>query len=122
MVDSLINNTTATTDNTANLADLNGLANQPQQFATTAWTKFRTALFNGVGDILPQFQVPAMATGGYITKGGLFQLHPGEFVVNAQQTNAPADGPINITVNEANKPLDVTALASRIAFEKRTRR
>lgn len=122
MVDSLINNTTATTENTANLAELNGLANQPQQFNTTAWTKFRTALFNGVGDILPQFQVPAMATGGYITKGGLFQLHPGEFVVNAQQTNAPADGPINITVNEANKPLDVTALASRIAFEKRTRR
>lgn len=122
LIDSMTNNTIATTDNTANLAELNGLANQPQQFATTAWTKFRTALFNGVGDILPQFQVPAMATGGYITKGGLFQLHPGEFVVNAQQTNAPADGPINITVNEANKPLDVTALASRIAFEKRTRR
>ena len=118
----MINNTIATTDNTSNLAELNGLANQPQQFATTAWTKFRTALFNGVGDILPQFQVPQMATGGAITKGGLFQLHPGEFVINADKSNIPSDGPINITVNEANKPLDVTALASRIAFEKRTRR
>ena len=122
LVDAMITNTTATTDNTANLAELNGLANQPQQFATTAWTKFRTALFNGVGDILPQFQIPQMATGGAITKGGLFQLHPGEFVVNATQSNLPSDSPINITVNEANKPLDVTALASRIAFEKRTRR
>lgn len=122
LIDSMINNTIATTDNSANLAELNGLATQPQQFTSTAWTKLRTALFNGVGDIMPQFQVPAMATGGYITKGGLFQLHPGEFVVNAQQTNVPSDGPINITVNEANKPLDVTALASRIAFEKRTRR
>ena len=122
LVDSMINNTIATTDNTSNLAELNGLANQPQQFATTAWTKFRTALFNGVGDILPQFQVPQMATGGAITKGGLFQLHPGEFVINADKSNIPSDGPINITVNEANKPLDVTALASRIAFEKRTRR
>jgi hypothetical protein len=122
LVDAMVNNTTATTDNTANLAELNGLANQPQQFATTAWTKFRTALFNGVGDILPQFQIPQMETGGYITKGGMFNLHPGEFVVNATQSNLPSDSPINITVNEANKPLDVTALASRIAFEKRTRR
>jgi hypothetical protein len=122
LIDAMINNTTATTDNTANLAELNGLANQPQQFATTAWTKFRTALFNGVGDILPQFQIPQMETGGYITKGGMFNLHPGEFVVNATQSNVPSDSPINITVNEANKPLDVTALASRIAFEKRTRR
>ena len=122
LINAMISNTTATTDNTANLAELNGLANQPQQFATTAWTKFRTALFNGVGDILPQFQIPQMATGGAITKGGLFQLHPGEFVVNATQSNLPSDSPINITVNEANKPLDVTALASRIAFEKRTRR
>jgi len=122
LINAMITNTTATTDNTANLAELNGLANQPQQFATTAWTKFRTALFNGVGDILPQFQIPQMATGGAITKGGLFQLHPGEFVVNATQSNLPSDSPINITVNEANKPLDVTALASRIAFEKRTRR
>jgi hypothetical protein len=63
-----------------------------------------------------------METGGYITKGGMFNLHPGEFVVNATQSNLPSDSPINITVNEANKPLDVTALASRIAFEKRTRR
>jgi hypothetical protein len=122
LINAMITNTTATTDNTANLAELNGLANQPQQFATTAWTKFRTALFNGVGDILPQFQIPQMATGGYITKGGMFELHPGEFVVNASQSNLPSDSPINITVNEANKPLDVTALASRIAFEKRTRR
>lgn len=122
LINAMISNTTATTDNTANLAELNGLANQPQQFATTAWTKFRTALFNGVGDILPQFQIPQMETGGYITKGGMFNLHPGEFVVNATQSNLPSDSPINITVNEANKPLDVTALASRIAFEKRTRR
>lgn len=122
-IDSLVNNTIAVTDNTANLAELNGLANQPQPFSTTAWTRFRAAIFNGIGDLLPQFQVPQMATGGYITQGGLFQLHPGEFVVNANQSNIPNnEGDINITVNEANKPLDVTALASRIAFEKRTRK
>lgn len=122
MVDALVNNTLATTENTANLQELNGLANQTQPFSTTSWTRFRAAIFNGIGDVLPQFQVPAMATGGYITKGGLFELHPGEFVINASQNNVPSDGDINITVNEANKPLDVTALASRIAFEKRTRK
>lgn len=120
-IDSLVNNTIAVTDNTANLAELNGLANQPQPFSTTAWTRFRAAIFNGIGDVLPQFDVPQMATGGYITKGGLFQLHPGEFVVKSDGSNVD-QGDINITVNEANKPLDVTALASRIAFEKRTRK
>lgn len=122
LISSMYNNTIAVTDNTAQLNELNGLANQPQDFGTTSWTRFRAAIFNGLGDVLPQFQVPQMATGGYITQGGLFQLHPGEFVVNANQSNVPDAGDINITVNEANKPLDVTALASRIAFEKRTRR
>ena len=122
LIQSLANNSISITENTAELRELNGLASQPQPFSTTAWTRFRQAIFNGIGDVLPQYQVPQMATGGYITKGGLFELHPGEFVVNADQSNVPNEGDINITVNEANKPLDVTALASRIAFEKRTRR
>ena len=121
LIDSLVNNSLAVTENTANLRELNGLANQPQAFSTTSWTRFRAAIFNGLGDVLPQFDIPQMATGGYITKGGMFELHPGEFVVNPTGSNID-QGDINITVNEANKPLDVTALASRIAFEKRTRK
>ena len=121
LIDSLVNNSLAVTENTANLRELNGLANQPQAFSTTSWTRFRAAIFNGLGDVLPQFDIPQMATGGYVTKGGMFELHPGEFVVNPQGSNID-QGDINITVNEANKPLDVTALASRLAFEKRTRR
>jgi hypothetical protein len=121
-IDSLVNNTSAVVENTANLAELNGLANQPQAFSTTAWTRFRAAIFNGLGDVLPQFDgIPQMATGGYVTRGGMFELHAGEFVVNPSGSNID-QGDINITVNEANRPLDVTALASRIAFEKRTRK
>lgn len=122
LIDGIIANEQAVQDNTAATNELSGQMNQPQGFSSSAWQWFREAIFTGMGDVMPQYQIPQMQTGGYVTKGGLFQLHTGEFVVNAEGKNMPvSEGDVNITVNEAGRPLDLTHLANRLAFAKKTR-
>jgi archaellum component FlaC len=119
LIDAMTDNTVAVIDNSQNIKNLQNP--QAQTWSSTAWQWYREAIFSGMGDVLPQYKVPGMATGGQVTKDGLFKLHAGEFVVNAEGSNVP-EGDINITVHEAGGPLDVTHLASRIAFEKKNRR
>jgi phage-related protein len=119
LIQSMIDNTTAVVDNTGQLEELTDTA--VQQWSSTAWQWFREAVFTGMGTVLPEYDVPQMQTGGHVTRGGLFRLHTGEFVVNPERSNIK-DGDISITVNEAGRPLDVTHLANRIAFEKKSRR
>lgn len=121
LITAVLENENAVTQNTQQLDELNGRYNQPQSFSSAAWQQMREAMFNGMGQSLPQYQMPAMQTGGYVTKTGLFQLHQGEFVVNAERDNVPQnDSPIHIEINEAGGPLDITGLAARLAFEKKT--
>ena len=119
LIQSMIDNTVATVDNTAATAELTETA--VQQWSSTAWQWFREAVFTGTGAVLPEYDVPQMQTGGHVTRGGLFRLHTGEFVANAERSNV-AEGETHITINEAGRPLDVTHLASRLSFEKKSRR
>jgi hypothetical protein len=54
-------NVGAIEQNTQQLMTLNGQLMQPQTFSSTAWTNFRSAIFNGMGALLPAYA--AAATG-----------------------------------------------------------
>lgn len=85
LVQSLIDNTTAVVDNTQNLQQLNATTGQ-QQFTSSAWTLFRDAIFNGMGQLLPKYaqMIPSMDVGGTITRQGLLMGHRGEVMVPAK--------------------------------------
>jgi hypothetical protein len=72
---SLVSNTQATQQATSTLA---------QSFTSSAFEIFRTAIFNGNGGLLPQYEIPHMSVGGDIIRGGLVRLHDGETVKPAQ--------------------------------------
>lgn len=56
IISSLESNTTAIATNNQQLAQLNGQLTAPQTWASMTWTAFRTAVFSGMGNLLPQFQ------------------------------------------------------------------
>lgn len=116
LVDALLQNEQAVNENTSSIKDLQNTDTQ-QSFTTTAWEKFRQAIFNGSGGLLPSYQIPAMATGGTIKKGGLFELHPGEKVTPADQVNNMGNTSIDLTINEAGGYADPTVIAKTIAWE-----
>ena len=123
LIQALIDNQNALAQNTGQLDTLTGTLGQPQSFSSTAWQWLRMAVFTGAGNLLPQFQVPSMQSGGYVTRQGIFNLHAGEFVVNPSnpsQTGTGGNGDINVTVHEAGPETDYTYLANRIAFATRT--
>lgn len=82
LINAIIDNASAIEQNTQQLQDLNA-SQQVQSFTTTAWQLFRTAIFNGMGGLLPQFSVPLMASGGSIVSDGLLYGHQGEKIVPA---------------------------------------
>lgn len=82
LINAIIDNASAVEQNTQQLQDLNA-SQQVQSFTTSAWQLFRTAIFNGMGGLLPQFSVPLMASGGSIVSDGLLYGHQGERIVPA---------------------------------------
>ena len=121
LIDGMSENTIALLDNTQTINQLLGLTNQPQTFSSSSWEWFREAIFNGMGDVLPQYQVPHAQTGGFVRKTGLMNLHAGELIVNPAM-NPMAEGDINITVNEKEGRIDENYLAARLAFERKVAR
>jgi hypothetical protein len=55
IVSSLESNTEAIATNSQTLATLNGQLSQPQQWATSIWQAYRTAVFSGMGTLLPSY-------------------------------------------------------------------
>ena len=68
LIQALIDNQNALAQNTGQLDTLTGTLGQPQSFSSTAWQWLRMAVFTGAGNLLPQFQVPSMQSGGYVTR------------------------------------------------------
>lgn len=52
----LLQNQLAVLQNSATIGQLNGTLGGTQTFATTAWQLYRTAILNGMGGLLPQFE------------------------------------------------------------------
>jgi SLT domain-containing protein len=129
LINGMISNGSALEDNTAALDALKG-ALSPQSFSSSAWSQFRNAIFNGMGDVLPQYAtVPSFDTGGPVVSTGMAKLHKGEYVVTAGKGGTDDgrytsynEAPINVEINEAGGPVDVTHLTARLAWEKRRNR
>lgn len=124
LINSIIDNATAVETNTQTLNSLN--SSLTQAFSSTAWTRFRQAIFNGNNGLLPQYQmIPSLDVGGVITQTGLVLAHTGERLVPASVVkggDGASYGDTNITINEAGSPVDITHLASRLSFERTTKR
>ena len=122
LIQALIDTQNALASNTTQLDTLTGTLGQAQSFSSTAWQVLRMAVFTGAGGLLPQFQIPSMQSGGYVSKSGIFNLHAGEFVVNPSHPGGQqiGNGDVNVTVHEAGPETDYTYLANRIAFATRT--
>lgn len=124
LIQAMIDNTGATIDATAELETLNGQGTQ--QFSSSGWLQFRSALFNGLGQLLPRFQVPHLDSGGFIERDGMAMLHRGEVFTAAQVSNRTTggttiyEGDTNVEVNEAGRTPDIRHLTSAIAFARRT--
>ena len=116
----ILGNTDATLDNSEQLKTVLG-QNQSQSFSSATWRAFRQAIFSGSGGLLPDYQIPGMQTGGYVTKGGLFNLHAGEFVVNPQQSNIPTqEGDVNVNVHMVRERADPMEIAARTMWARRS--
>lgn len=120
LIDGITSNTTAISDNTSQIASLNGSITQ--SFSSSAWQIFRQAIFDGSGGLLPQYNIPQMATGGYITKGGLFQLHPGEKVTPANMVNQSNSDTTILNVTSPTEVLDPGYIAEVLSFKRATSR
>lgn len=87
LLQQLIDNEAAIQANTNELAEATKL-NKIQSFTSTAWTWFRSAIFNGMGGLLPQYSAgtpyydtTGMSAGGMAIGDGPRHLHNGEVVV-----------------------------------------
>ena len=103
-------------ENTAAIEDLEG-AMKEQTFTTSAWEKFRQAVFNGSGGLLSSYDIPQMASGGFIQKEGLFHLHAGEKVTPASMVNNDSNTNIHVNINEAGGYPDPNAIGKIIGWE-----
>lgn len=126
LIDSVIGLGTELEGNTAALEQLNGTM-APQSFSSTAWNWFSKAIFDGMGNTLPQYTVPSFDTGGSVLRGGLAKLHSGEYVTNPaikgqHPGNGGGDWGVKLEINEAGKVPDPNWIAERVAYEYRNSR
>jgi hypothetical protein len=118
LITAIIGNETALLDNTKAINDLNGSV--AQTFSSTAWTTFRQAIFNGGGGLLPEYSIPQMHVGGYVTKAGLFDLSPGERVLTPEQQQSGNSGLTieeqNINITNPTETLDERYIGTKVGW------
>lgn len=112
----LLENQIAILENTQALNDNTNTVKEIFSFNSSAWQMFRVAIFNGMGGLLPNYQIPQLHTGGNVTKDGLFNLKAGEAVISADQ-----NGKTNVIyITEPMEVADPTALSNAISFKLKT--
>lgn len=132
----LLQNEIALLQNTQAVNTLNGSVTQPQTFTSSAWNWFREAIFNGMGQVLPQFDPSAIQASGMATSaiGAAGATGPGTTTpgiiaggempekssVGAGSDLATVDNSISITVNEAGQPVDPVAIGAVVGFARKT--
>ena len=110
----LLENEIATKQNTIAIDEANGLTKDPQTFTSTAWTRFREAIFNGMGQVLPQYDPSMMggnAMAGVVTGAVIYPPVTGSTSVS---------GDTNITLNEVGRPVDLQEVSSVVTFASKT--
>lgn len=119
LIGSMTDNTMAVLDNTIATNDLTG--KKEQDFTSASWAGFRRAVFDGMGGLLPEYDVPQLYTGGLITKKGIFELHPGEHVVNpSREKLGVGSQTLNLNVTKPIEVADEQALIKTVGWEMKT--
>jgi hypothetical protein len=118
----LLQNKIALLQNTNSINELTGNIADPQSFTSSAWRLFREAIFNGIGQILPQFVIPIGAASDMMGNAGVFSTSSSQFTNNnsSEVLSKVINQDIDIEVNEAGGPIDITAIASAFAFASKT--
>jgi hypothetical protein len=126
LINALVGNESALQQNNQSIKDLNGNLGF-QSFSSTSWEKFRSAIFNGMGNALPQYEIQQMHVGGYVTKAGVFDLQAGERVLTAahQQNlwsakSQSVEQNITLNVTKLIEENDALSIAKRTAWELKT--
>lgn len=122
LIGAIIDNEGALQQNTQQLKELKGELTAPQGFTSTAWQLYRRAIFNGMGGLLPQYQIPQMDTGGRILRSGLLVGHAGEEIGPAmvsRESTTNNDGEVHFHHHEhVQRPQsDGTYVARRLMKE-----
>lgn len=105
----LLENQIATVNNTKAINEVTGQGQAPQSFSSPMWQWFRTALFGGTGNILPQYQLPSSSMA--FTSGN---------TSTATTSNGGNTYNTTIEVNEAGGPVDPTQIGSAVVFAQST--
>jgi hypothetical protein len=118
LINAIIENEGALQQNTQQLQDLQ--ATQNQSFSSSAWQIFRQAIFTGSGGLLPQFAIPAMASGGTVMSEGLIYAHPGEVMPARISRDLPASGgdTTNVYVTSPTEVLDPGYVGTVLSFRR----
>jgi hypothetical protein len=108
----ILDNTVAQLENNVQLRELEGTLAGTQSFTSTAWQWMRTAIFNGSGGLLPQFQAP-LGT-GVSPMGSTVMFPSGGGTSNATSHKVVGVEHMEITQNET---VDPVALGNKIAWD-----
>jgi hypothetical protein len=122
LIQSMTGNTQATLDNTLQLRQLQATT-MTQDFASSAWSMFRSAIFTGIGTLLPQYamSVPSAQVGAHIQQSGLLYGHTGEHIVPAKLASPYSVGPVktiqsHLHITSPTEVADPVHLGNTIAF------
>ena len=110
LIDGLGSNTMAMLDNTTAVNEVTGTMLDPQTFASSAWTRFREAVFTGMGQVLPQ----------YDQNNTMGEVNTGAVIIPAASTSSRVSGDTNIILNESGRPPDLQEISSVVTFASKT--
>jgi hypothetical protein len=105
-------NQIAILQNTQAVNEATGAATTPQTFTSSAWSWFREAIFNGIGQVLPQYDIGGMASG----------INTGAVVTPSLATNtiSRTSGDNVFNLYEAGRPVDLQEVSSVVTFASKT--
>ena len=107
----MLENQIATRQNTLAIEEANGLTKDPQTFTSSAWTRFREAIFTGMGQVLPQYDPTNM--GNVVTGAGIYPSVTGS-------SSSRVSGDTNINLYEVGRPVDLQEISSALTFASKT--
>ena len=111
----LLENKIAILGNTQAIDEATGLTKDPQTFTSSAWTWFREAIFNGMGQVLPQYDMANMSGASAMTG-----IVTGAVIYPPVTSSTKISGDTNITLNEVGRPVDLEEVSSVVTFASKT--
>jgi hypothetical protein len=119
LINSLLSNQASIIENTGAIQELTQ-ASDAQSWSTTAWEMFRTAVFNGAGGLLPQYQtaLSSAGSGSSFGAGGTSGIMPRVGV--SMQSGTVGGDEYHMHLTTPTEVLDPSDVARQIAFARNT--